>query len=718
MSTKTIIKRDGRIVPLDPFRISSAISKAIEATRGKFELPEVKITERVTNKVISKIEKCASVEDIQDLIINTFREDSFNDIAKCFEDYRNKRTRIRNNEVIKEKARFIEEYTNASNAATGSKYDANANVSVKNIATLNQELPKLDAIQLNRFRVKKMLEKLYNKEIAEQYEKDLNHHIIYKHDETCSAIYPYCVAISMYPFLNNGLQDLGGLSAAPKNLDSFCGMFVNLLFAVSSQYMGAVATGEFFNCFDYYARKEWGDDYYLRSNEITARVKMGNVCVSVDKQIEQYFQQIVYSANQPAAARGFQSIFWNVSYFDSNYWEAMFGNFYFPDGTQAKWESVSWLQKKFMKWFNRERTKCLLTFPVETMSLLSDGEGDIIDKEYADFTAEMYSEGHSFFTYVSDSADSLSSCCRLSNKLTSNTFSFTNGLTGVATGSKSVITLNINRIIQDWAKTHPRNTISSEFSSYLIEIIERVYKYHIAYNELLRELYAADMLPVYKAGFINLNQQYLTIGVNGMNEAAEYLGLEVSDNYQYERFTELILTTIANQNKLHKTKELMFNTEYVPAEGLGVKNAKWDKEDGYFSPRDCYNSYFYLPEDNSIDVIEKFKLHGKRYAGNLDGGVGLHCNLLEHLTQRQYRQLLRVAVKEGTSYFTFNIPNTICNDCGHIDKRYLKECPKCKSNNIDYASRIIGYLKRISNFSEARQIEASKRYYGNIEVNA
>lgn len=718
MSTKTIIKRDGRIVPLDPFRISNAISKAIEATRGKFELPEVKITERVTDKVISKIEKCASVEDIQDLIINTFREDSFNDIAKCFEDYRNERTRIRNNEVIKEKARFIEEYTNASNAATGSKYDANANVSVKNIATLNQELPKLDAIQLNRFRVKKMLEKLYNKEIAEQYEKDLNHHIIYKHDETCSAIYPYCVAISMYPFLNNGLQDLGGLSAAPKNLDSFCGMFVNLLFAVSSQYMGAVATGEFFNCFDYYARKEWGDDYYLRSNEITARVKIGNVCVSVDKQIEQYFQQIVYSANQPAAARGFQSIFWNVSYFDSNYWEAMFENFYFPDGTQAKWESVSWLQKKFMKWFNKERTKCLLTFPVETMSLLSDGESDIIDKEYADFTAEMYSEGHSFFTYVSDSADSLSSCCRLSNKLTSNTFSFTNGLTGVATGSKSVITLNINRIVQDWAKTHPRNTISSEFSSYLIEIIERVYKYHIAYNELLKELYVADMLPVYKAGFINLNQQYLTIGVNGMNEAAEYLELEVSDNYQYERFTELILTTIADQNKLHKTKELMFNTEYVPAEGLGVKNAKWDKEDGYFSPRDCYNSYFYLPEDNSIDVIEKFKLHGKRYAGNLDGGVGLHCNLSEHLTQKQYRQLLRVAVKEGTSYFTFNIPNTICNNCGHIDKRYLKECPKCKSNNIDYASRIIGYLKRISNFSEARQIEASKRYYGNIEVNA
>ena len=147
------------------------------------------------------------------------------------------------------------------------------------------------------------------------------------------------------------------------------------------------------------------------------------------------------------------------------------------------------------------------------------------------------------------------------------------------------------------------------------------------------------------------------------------------------------------------------------AENVGVKHAKWDRKDGYFVPRDCYNSYFYIVEDDSLNIMDRFKLHGKKYVQHLTGGSALHCNLEEHLSKEQYRNLLRVAAKEGTNYFTFNIPNTICNECEHIDKRYLKECPKCGTKNIDYATRIIGYLKRVSNFSEARQKEERKRAY-------
>ena len=384
----------------------------------------------------------------------------------------------------------------------------------------------------------------------------------------------------------------------------------------------------------------------------------------------------------------------------------MFGDFYFPDGTQPKWDSLNWLQKKFMKWFNKERTKTILTFPVETMALLTDGE-DVVDKEYADFTAEMYAEGHSFFTYMSDSADSLSSCCRLRNEVIENQFSYSLGAGGIATGSKSVMTLNINRLVQD-AVNKNLNILN-----YLREQVKKVHKYQRAYNELLKEYLKGGLLPVYSAGFISLEKQYLTVGINGVVEAAEFLGIEISDNPMYKEFIQSLLNVIATENRRARTKELMFNTEFVPAEGLGVKHARWDKEAGYVVSRDCYNSYYYKVEDTSLSVLDKFKLHGHDYVKYLDGGSALHMNLEEHLSKEQYRNLLKVAASNGTNYFTFNIPNTICNDCGHIDKRYLKECPTCGSKNVDYATRIIGYLKRVSNFSEARQVEASKRFYYN-----
>lgn len=848
-----------------------------------------------------------------------------------------------NGKLLKTKDDFISNYINASNASTGSKYDPNANVTNKNIATLNAEIPKQGNIQFNRYNTSNKIAKMFSKKLGKQYLEDLESHIIYKNDESSFGVNsPYCVAIQSYPFLVNGLKGLGGLSAAPKNLDSFCGMFVNLVFAVSSQFAGAVAVAGTFNMFDYYARKEWGDDYY-KNDDRPARIRYGNdkeVPISISKQIEQYFQQIVYSINQPAAARGFQSAFTNFGYFDKPYFEGMYGHFVFPDGTKPQWESVSYLQKKFMKWLNKERLKCVLTFPVETMSLLYK-DGEFVDKEYADFTAEMYAEGHSFFTYISDSPDTLSSCCfskeqkilwkssnrgvnlttleelhnlnwdenknnlrifhngswvkgktiklpnrpmykvitennkeflmtdnhinitingekptstlttndylmfntqplnevpennenltyeqgfavgaflgdgsfggkvkdviyetnfslnkekfesfseilnlankqlggesdgvlgsiynnvypfsisskllvafimkwtlwedgtysfnkrlnlncllqnidfrqgildgwyatdggnsnrcyttskelaecmealitslgknsiinvsdrtdekviirgeefnrnyplycvrfysdtnirenkstvktwikrnnsiyfkiksielinytddvyciecknedepyftlpsglithncRLSNKITENTFSFTNGLTGEATGSKSVITLNYSRITQNFVNEfyggnrniwkENKEEFKIKFKEYLIPILERVYKYHTAYNDILWDLYEANMLPVYSAGFIHLNKQYLTLGLNGVNEAWMFLGGECRYSEDYVDFCSMILGTMKEQNTLHKTKKTMFNSEFVPKLSGHVKPLLIDLE--------------------------------------------------------------------------------------------------------------------------------------------
>ena len=683
-----VVKRNKTVQPFDWGKIDLAITKAFHAVNEPIDmdiLSDVK-DELYFNNIIS-------VEEIQDQIEKALMACDYYNVAKAFILYRQKQAELR---TLTSKKQFIKDYAKASNAATGSKYDSNANVTEKNIVTLNGELFKGDIIKVNRTILTDKIREMYGEDLAKEYIQMLESHVLYKHDET--SIMPYCVAITMYPFLLEGLQPIGGLSAKPKNLDSFCGMFVNLVFAISSQFAGAVATGEFLMYFDYFARKEWGDDYWKRPEEMVDKHR------NIDKTLEQKFQQIVYSINQPAAARNFQSVFWNISYFDKYYFEGLFGEFVFPDGSKPQWDSLNWLQKKFMSWFNEERTKCILTFPVETMALLTNGE-DIRDKEWADFTAEMYSKGHSFFTYTSDSADSLSSCCRLRNEVSDNQFSYSLGAGGIATGSKSVMTLNINRLVQDAVNK------GYDMIDYLRSQVQKVHKFQTAYNELLKDYLKDGLLTVYTAGFINLKKQYLTVGVNGVIEAAEFLGIEVSDNDTYREFMQSILKAISDENRKAKTKELMFNTEFVPAENLGVKHANWDRKDGYFVPRDCYNSYFYAVEDTSLTIFDKFKLHGKEYVKYLDGGSALHMNLEEHLTKDQYRNLLKVAAANGTNYFTFNIPNTICNDCGHIDKRYLHECPKCGSKNIDYATRIIGYLKRISNFSEARQKEASKRYY-------
>ena len=638
----------------------------------------------------------------------------FPEVAKAFILYRENRARIREN--VKEREEFIKNFMKASNAAEGSEVDDNSNVANKNIAVLNNELYKSNNIDLNRYRVAEKLRALYPDFDYKQYERDLRNHIIYKHDENSTFGFPYCVALSCYPFLQGGIKNIGGLSASPKNLDSFCGMFVNMIFAVSSQFAGAVATASFLVMFDHFARKEWGDDYYkyadancqlrfttdttLERNSPVDTAKVTNT-LTIEKVIEQKFQQIVYSINQPAAARGFQSAFWNVSYFDKPYFEGMYGHFMFPDGDTPKWDSINWLQKKFMKWFNAERLRCMLTFPVETVSLLYK-DGEFQDKEWADFVAEEYAEGHSFFTYISDSVDSLSSCCRLKNKLQSNEFTFTNGLVGEQTGSKSVITLNLNRIIQNYIREYkddnpiPGTLLSPssypELGEYLKKILDRVYKYHEAYNELLWDLYNAHLLPVYEAGFINLNNQYLTIGLNGLNEAAMFLGIECSDNPTYKEFCNFIFGTIKEQNQLHNCKKMMFNTELVPAESLAVKNYNWDKADNYWVPEDrnLYTSYVFLPESSS-SILEKIKLHGNEYVGDwLDGGSAAHINLSEHPTKNQASLLLNYAATVGCSYFTFNIPNSECQDCGFITKVPVTICPKCGSTHVDMYDRIIG----------------------------
>ena len=691
----TITKRDGSKDRFSLDKIMNAIVKAFDSVKRPADLGSI-------SKIISNLDihDNIKVEDIQNQVEVSLMREGYYDVAKSFMIYRQQHSEDR--ETLS-KLEFLAEYCEAANAATGSKYDANANVEHKNIATLIGELPKSNFIRLNRRLLTDRIKKMYGKELANEYVDKLNHHFIYKNAETSLA--NYCASITMYPWLIGGTTSIGGNSTAPTNLKSFCGGFVNMVFMVSSMLSGACATPEFLMYMNYFIGLEYGKDYYKNADKV---VDLSLKQRTIDKIITDCFEQIVYSINQPTGARNYQAVFWNVAYYDKYYFESIFGNFYFPDGSQPDWNGLSWLQKRFMTWFNTERTKAVLTFPVETMALLTK-DGECMDKEWGDFTAEMYSKGHSFFTYMSDNADSLSSCCRLRNEITDNGFSYTLGAGGVSTGSKSVLTVNLNRCIQYAVNNN------LDYKEYLGEIVDLCHKVQLAYNENLKNLQEHGMLPLFDAGYINISRQYLTIGINGLVEAAEFMGLKITPNDEYRDFVQGVLGIIEKYNKKYRSKDVMFNCEMIPAENVGVKHAKWDREDGYFVPRDCYNSYFYVVEDDSLNIIDKFKLHGAPYIEHLTGGSALHMNLEEHLSKQQYAQLLKIAAKEGCNYFTFNIPNTICNDCGTIDKRYLHECPHCHSKNVDYLTRIIGYLKRVSNFSQARQEEAARRYYATQE---
>lgn len=724
-------KSDGSVEEFNREKIRRGVCEAYESVNEK--CPDGLIDSLINNLLIyDKISSQEIRRQIEEALMSVNKKVARNYI-KNFEEREGK------NNSLKKDSDFIRDYINASNASTGSKYDSNANVESKNVVTLGQELHKGRNIQQNRYIMHNKIKALFSKKLADQYIKDLESHVLYKHDESGTPGYPYCVAITMYPFLVDGLKKLGGQSIAPTDLKSYCGEFINLVYSVSSQFMGAVATPEFLMYMDYFIRKDYGDDYLEHLNE---KVELNRKGRTLEQVIENCFQQVVHSMNMPAGNRGYQTVFWNVGYFDKNYFDGVFGEFKFPDGSAPKWETLSWLQKKFMKWFNEERTKYILTFPVETMAMLTDGH-DIVDKEYADFTAEMWAEGHSFFCYLSDSPDSLSSCCRLRNSLKDSeedeehnhtTHQFSMGTASVATGSKSVMTINLNRVIQDATRRYFKEVEGVEIENgtavditkvinkhYLYEYIkggiteltERVHKYQKAFNEIIKDFYNANMLDVYSAGFISLKKQYLTVGVNGLTDAAEFLGIETNLNDQYKEFVNLILETINISNKKDRTKDCMYNTEFVPGENLSNKNYNWDKKDGYYvSPKHImYSSYFFNPEDTTLSLLDKMKLHGNEYVKYLDGGQAAHLNINEHLSFKQYRELLKVASECGCSYFSFNCRNSVCNDCGYISKHTLDTCPHCGSKNIDYLTRIIGYLKRVSSFNEARQVEESMRSY-------
>ena len=530
-----VIKRDGSFQEFDSNKIVEAINKAFDACCP--EENKETIEKMVTDMYFWD---GVTIEEIQDIVIETLKDYNFDAVAEAYSSYRNTQSHYR--ELIA-KINYQDKYVSSTeNAATSSETDGNANVVSKNVATLESEDRKRENREIQRYRMKQQLKKQFP-EVASQYAKDLDSHIFYTHDEaSTSVLKQYCMAATTYPVMIEGVGNIDGVTPSePNDLQSFSGQVTNLVFLLSSQCKGAVALGDYFVALNYYIIKEYGPSWFSKLDCICTS-EHSLIQRTIKDAIHKAFKQFVWGINQPAGNRSYQSPFTNVSYYDRTYFESLFGEMYYPDGTKPEWVAIDALQRLFMDWFNNVRLKQILTFPVETFAMVHNGT-DIIDKEYKELCAEMYAKGHSFFTYISDSADSLASCCRLRNELAENTFSPTSGLTGVKTGSCNVISLNMNRIVQVWYNLDkPQKGVLYDIQgtmhdskdrlntmwiggkvmayatlkTYLIQILKRVYKYHIAYKTMLYDWEDRGMYASSNGGYINIKDLFSTVGINGL----------------------------------------------------------------------------------------------------------------------------------------------------------------------------------------------------------
>lgn len=630
---------------------------------------------------------------------------------------------------IKDRERYMNEYANDTDesAATLSETDPNANVSQKNVAALEGEVYKTKNRQIQRKRMKAKLGEMFP-EVKDRYVEDLEEGICYSHDESSSPTTKYyCQAVSLYPLMTKGVGDIDGVTpSAPNDLQSFSGQITNLAFLLSAQCKGAVAFGEYQVALVYYIRAEYGMDWVKHIDEpVSTSLVLKEK--TIRSEIRKAVKQFIWGVNQPAGNRSWNSPFTNISIYDHTYFDALFKDFYYPDGTQCTWEEVDTVQRIILALRRELNLIHPLTFPVTTIAIVNDGN-DIIDKEYKELCAEEWSKGSSHFCYNSDNPSSLASCCRVLSEMTDNTFSSINGLQGIMTGSCNVISLNISHIVQDWYNNYDgeeaRNGKVSEaeyksLRAALCDVLERVYKYHIAYKTMLYEMEDKKMFASSNGGYIYMKKLYSTVGLIGYQEAAMFLGMTPGKNEDYIKFLQFILSTVKEENKKHsirdKKRPFLFNSEAIPGENLAVKFYQKDKKNGYYVPNDrnLYASYFFNPWDNT-SVLDKMYLHGKRTSKYADGGQACHINLMEDLSKEQYMKLIDYSTANGVNYWTINRPISTCKKCGHVVDGPAEKCPEC-GGDMDWWVRIIGYLRPMSAFSKERYKEALKRVYAKKE---
>ena len=575
--------------------------------------------------------------------------------------------------------------------------DANANASNKDIASFRTEKGKAIDKMIAANKIFYELKKKYGLKVAKDWLETEYTGGFYLHDFPSTTYVPYCYAYDLGRLAREGLFFLNNYnSQPPKHLTTFIDDVIEFISFMSNRSSGAVGIPNILVWTYYFWKKDCETGYVINNP---------------DYYIRQSFQKLIYRLNQPFM-RIDQSAFVNVSIFDREYYEALFGGLEFPDGTFAidYVEEFIEHQKIFMEVVSAIRQENMFTFPVLTYSLLYKN-GKFVDEEFARWCSDHNCKWNDSNFFVSGDVTTLSNCCRLLSD-TSKLSGFINSIGGTALsiGSVKVNTINLVHILyelgEDVTEKKYLNLLKKR-TTLCCQVLDRVR--HIIQRNVEKKL-----LPNYCDGGVEMDKQYCTVGILGLYETIEKFGYIRTDEFGNKFYTDegiefaAKIFNVLNEIKDGFTDEYSFNIESVPAEQAAVKLCAKDN-----ILYDVHDNFIY--SNQWIPLTEKCTINEKiRTSAILDnkcsGGAIAHINIDNNFPNADMAwEMLNYIASQGVIYFCYNTKINVCeNHHGFVDSDI---CPECGKNACDTYQRVVGFLTPSRSYSKERFREFSARQW-------
>ncbi len=567
--------------------------------------------------------------------------------------------------------------------------DGNANIDDDSVLSFEFEFNK--ALQkLNGYYViwKKLMEKHGIKRANKILELMING-ALKVHDQHM-LLKPYCYAFSLEPLVQMGLPFIKKLKIGPpKHFSSFINLTVQATAFFSNQLAGACAFPDIFVYMDWYARKDFGDNYL-------------DDPVKVDL-IQQDIQSLIYSWNYPF--RGSQSAFVNVNLYDEYFLNDLFKYTLYPDGSRPNMKSIQRLQEFYMRWFIKESQKQTFTFPINTATFYKDDNGNIQDEKFLDLISELNCINGTFNIFTGP-LGVLSSCCRLRNDTNEAGYTNSFGAGGTQIGSHRVVTLNLPRIAY-------QNEDESEYMKVLDYNVKAAQDILDIHREIISKNIENGKLPLYTHKFMNLDKQFSTIGFIGLNETCELMGSDILSE-DGSRFARSILDKINQLNKQRSKEDgHIRNMEQIPGESAAIHLAK---KDSIMFTDTKYTMYAnqYIPLWKNVDVQLRIKAQGL-FDSMCGGGAICHLNVNDSITKDQMKSLIVGSAEQGVIYFAINIAQSRCNNCGKLFIGKFDTSP-CHNSTMTHYLRVVGFLTPVEHWIPERREEYKHRQFYGTDV--
>lgn len=565
--------------------------------------------------------------------------------------------------------------------AADSSIDENANVSENCIITYKKEVSKPSNKLNSLYILWKLLRKDYNTKVANDIiEKQISGDI-YIHDAHMIQM-PYCFNYSCIDIVNKGLPMVSKIdSKPPKYLCSFKSQIEQFVTHASNSTLGATGLADLLLVMSYYVKnilKTHKDEHFKLASEEDCWSYVKATLVS-----------LIYTLNQPM--RGEQSAFTNVSIYDDYFIDESMNMYIFPDGSLPDKEVVKKLQDVFLTVMNEELSRTAYTFPVTTACFAIDDDNNIKDKDFLSFIAK-HNLKYGFINIYMGKSSTLSSCCRLRSDR-ENEYMNTLGGSSSKIGSLGVVTINMPRLVKI-------SKDETEFFDNLKDLIKITGRINNCRRKMIQRKVDEGFMPLYNYGFINIDNQYSTTGINGLYEAVIELGYDPLSKVGLEFYKNISETIAENVDDLQKQYKTPHNCEQIPGEGASIKIAKKDRLQGYNDKYELYSNQF-IPLISDADLLDRIKIQGL-LDDKFTGGSILHVNVNTELEYDKMVKLIELCAKKGVRYFAINLLINKCVD-GHVTCGLIDKCTVCNKEIIDTFTRVVGFLVNTKNFAKGRR---------------